>query len=116
MVVEHYGVDVPGAAVTFSTYQGPPLATEAPRTHALPVSIQRFALSGVLKSVDADNRRVVVEHGDIPGLMGAMTMSYRVGPREDLKSLAAGARIHSDVVVSETGSHLENIQVTAAPK
>jgi Cu/Ag efflux protein CusF len=116
-VVEHYDTDVASALVTLSTYQGLPLAApEAPRIEPAPASTQRFELSGTVKSVDAENGRLVVEHGDIPGLMGAMTMSYRVGPRENLKRLSAGDRVRSDVVVSESGSHLENIQVTAPSK
>lgn len=116
-VVEHYATDVASASVTFSTYQGLPLAAaDAPRTQTAPASTQRFELSGTVKSVDAENRGLVVEHGDIPGLMGAMTMAYRIGPRENLENLSAGDRIRADVVVSETGSHLENIQITAPPK
>ncbi len=44
--------------------------------------------------------------------MGAMTMSYSVSSRENLTAIAPGDEIRSDVVVSDTGSHLENIEVT----
>jgi Cu/Ag efflux protein CusF len=116
-VVQHYASDVASARITLSTYRGSPLPAAAPAPQAAPASTRRFELTGTVKSVDAGNGRLVVEHGEIPGLMGAMTMSYRVGPRENLKNVAAGARIRSDVVVSETGSsHLENIEVTRAPK
>jgi Cu/Ag efflux protein CusF len=81
-----------------------------------PASTRRFELTGTVKSVDAANGRLVVEHGDIPGLMSAMTMSYSVGAQENLKALAAGTRIRSDVVVSETGSRLENIQIIPVSK
>lgn len=116
-VVAHYGNDVASSPVTFSLVQGAPLAIEAPRPQQTPATTtQRFELTGTVKSVDAERGQLVVEHGDIPGLMGAMTMSYRVGPRETLKNIAAGDRIRSDVVVNETGSRLENIQVTRPPK
>jgi Cu/Ag efflux protein CusF len=48
--------------------------------------------------------------------MGAMTMTYRVGPHENLKALSAGTRIRSDVIVSETGSRLENIEIIPVSK
>lgn len=115
-VIEHYATDAASARITLSTYRGPPLPAETPKVQPAPALTRRFELSGTVKSVDADNGRLVVEHGDIPGLMGAMTMSYSVGPRENLKNIAAGDRIRSDVIVSDTGSHLENIQVTRAPK
>lgn len=65
-----------------------------------------------LKSVDAADKQLVIQHGDIPGLMGAMTMSYEVGKHEDLLKLKAGDEIRSDVVVNESRTYLENIKVT----
>jgi Cu/Ag efflux protein CusF len=44
--------------------------------------------------------------------MGAMTMSYAVGKNEDLSRVKAGDTIQSDVVVSGSSNHLENIEVT----
>jgi Cu/Ag efflux protein CusF len=44
--------------------------------------------------------------------MGAMTMSYGVGQREDLKKIRAGDQIRSDVVSGDTEAYLENIAVT----
>lgn len=124
-VVEHYdrGSSMPARAtsVTFSAYAG---ATSAPQpTHsaeaipaAQPSATRHFKLAGTVKSVDAADQRVVVQHGDIPGFMGAMTMSYDVGKHEDLKQVAAGDEIQSDVVVSESGDYLENIKVTRLAK
>lgn len=115
-VVEHYSADVAGATVTFSTYPGAPLPAEMPRQPQPAAPSRRFELTGTVISVHAESGQLVVDHADIPGLMGAMTMSYRVGSRENLKNVSAGDAIHADVVVSETGSRLENIQVTRAPK
>jgi hypothetical protein len=39
-----------------------------------------------------------------------------VSQPESLKNISTGDQIRSDVVVSETGSHLENIQVTRRAK
>jgi Cu/Ag efflux protein CusF len=116
-VVRHYAGDTAAAApVTFSAYEGTPLTAEQPRAPEAPLTTRRFELTGTVKSVDAANGQLVVEHGAIPGLMGAMTMSYRVGQREDLHTISAGEQIHADVVVSEAGSHLENIKATPSAK
>lgn len=139
-VVEHYAKDSPdangadkqlvdaGLPVTFIAYQGTTLpvtpttgvsqpsrgaTTQVP---AAPASLQRFKLSGTVKSVDADNGSIVVQHGDIPGFMSAMTMSYRVAPREDLQHVVAGDKIESDIVVNTTTQYLENIKVTGKTK
>jgi Cu/Ag efflux protein CusF len=114
-VIEHFSGEsaAPSAMpVSFSIYQGAALPAAQPKAPASRSTTRRFELTGTVKSVDADNRRLVVQHGEIPGLMGAMTMSYSVPARENLKNIAPGDRIHSDVVVNDTGSHLENIEVT----
>jgi Cu/Ag efflux protein CusF len=119
-VVAHYDAAEPNPAraisVTFSAYAG----VELPHAHAPPqpatASARHFKLAGTIKSVDAADRRIVVQHGDIPGFMGAMTMSYDVGKQEDLQKVAAGDEIQSDVVVGESDNYLENIKVTRRPQ
>ncbi len=139
-VIEHYANESRGAngtdkqpvgagsPVTFIAYQGTPLPvtplttvtqpphSDATQSPAAPASSQRFKLSGTVKSVDADNGSIVVQHGDIPGFMSAMTMSYRVAPREDLEYVVAGDKIESDIVVNTTTQYLENIKVTGRTK
>lgn len=114
-VIEHYGSAAsspPQAmAVDFSAYAGaalqvPPLAQPAS------APTRRYRLAGTVKSVDAAAERLVIQHGDIPGFMGAMTMSYDAGKHEDLQKVAVGDAIESDVVVNDTGTYLENIKVT----
>jgi Cu/Ag efflux protein CusF len=73
---------------------------------------KRFELSGVVKSVDSKQQKLVVQHGDIPGFMAAMTMPYNAGKQEDLKKVSVGDQIHADVVVNDSEMHLENIAVT----
>jgi Cu/Ag efflux protein CusF len=114
-VIEHTSSAADAAMpVTFSTYQGAALASEAPPppkpTAGAPT--QHFKLTATVKSVDAAAGRLVVQHGNIPGFMGAMTMSYAVGKNEDLSRVKAGDTIQSDVVVSGSSNHLENIEVT----
>jgi Cu/Ag efflux protein CusF len=116
-VIAHFtGDSAPrgGIATTLSTYAGVPLASDQPPP-AHPAT-QRFKLRGIVKSVDAANGRLVVEQGDIPGFMGAMTMSYGVAKQEDLGKVAAGDQIESDVVSSDTGTYLENIAVAQRAK
>jgi Cu/Ag efflux protein CusF len=77
---------------------------------------KRYTLDGTIKSVDAKQRTLVVQHGDIPGFMAAMTMPYKAGKAEDLAKLAPGDQIHADVVVNSDEMHLENISVTSSAK
>ena len=64
-----------------------------------------------MKSVDAVDSRLLVQHQAIAGFMGAMTMSYAVGKPADLQGVAAGDQIQCDVVVSGSATYLESIRV-----
>ena len=66
--------------------------------------------------MDTKQHKVVVQHGDIPGFMSAMTMPYNAGKQEDLTKVSAGDQIQADVVVSDSEAHLENIKVTGHAK
>jgi Cu/Ag efflux protein CusF len=115
-VIEHYARDasitLAAFQVTFSAYSGASLAPDEPRTQPPTSFAQRFKLTGTVQSVDASSGRLIVQHGAIPGYMGAMTMTYSAGKREDLGTLRAGDEIRSDVVVSDSGAtSLEHIEV-----
>ena len=72
---------------------------------------KHFKLEGTVKSVDAPNHKLVVDHKEIPGFMRAMTMPYNVKKEEDLTKISSGDQIAADVVVSaEEGRYLENVQ------
>ena len=52
---------------------------------------------------------ITVKHGDIPGLMPAMTMSYMVANPKEIEKLGPGDKITADLVVSESKGRLEKI-------
>jgi Cu/Ag efflux protein CusF len=54
-------------------------------------------------------QRIVVEHGDIPGLMPAMTMGYTLAVPKEAQSLALGDKISADLVVTDGLARLEKI-------
>jgi protein SCO1/2 len=62
---------------------------------------QTYRASGVVVAVDVPDRQLKVAHGNIPGLMPAMTMSFDVAPGVALERLKRGERVH---FVLERGS------------
>ena len=80
----------------------PQLSEQGPR---------RYSLAGRVVSVNAASRQIVVEHGDIPGFMSAMTMGYSVKDPNLLAPLSADDQIKADVVVNGDDVYLENIVV-----
>ncbi len=74
-------------------------------------SERRYHLEGVVVSIDRQQQEIDVDHKEIPGFMGAMTMPYPVKSPIILTQLSAGDQITADVVVSGSQVWLENIKV-----
>src|ERR1700719_292228 len=72
---------------------------------------QRYHLAGRVVSVETAKQQVVVDAGDIPGFMMAMTMGYSVKNPNLLSPLSAEDKITADVVVNGNDVYLENIVV-----
>lgn len=70
---------------------------------------KHYPLQAEVISVDAPRKLIVVKHGDIPGLMPAMTMTYAVADSKEIESLQPGDKISADLVVSENRGRLEKI-------
>jgi hypothetical protein len=72
---------------------------------------RRYHLDGRVVSVETAKQQVVVDAGDIPGFMGAMTMGYPVKNPNLLTPLSPEDKITADVVVNGSDVYLENIVV-----
>lgn len=72
---------------------------------------QRYHLAGRVVAVETTKQQLVVDHGDIPGFMGAMTMPYPVKNPNLLAPLSPEDKITADVVVNGNDVYLENIVV-----
>lgn len=67
--------------------------------------------AGVVRDLDPAQRVVVIEHGDIAGLMPAMTMSFDVVEPRQLVGIRAGTRVSFDVTFD--GSHYRVTRIEA---
>jgi protein SCO1/2 len=72
---------------------------------------KHYPIQGEVISADTANKLLTVKHGDIPGLMPAMTMTYQVAAPNQIRSLQPGDKITADLVVSENKGRLEKIAV-----
>jgi protein SCO1 len=70
---------------------------------------RHYPVQGEVISTDAGNKLITLKHGDIPGFMPAMTMTYQVAEPKQLATLHPGDKISADLVVSENKARLENI-------
>jgi Cu/Ag efflux protein CusF len=80
--------------------------------------VKHYAIQAEVISVDVAKKMVTVKHGEIPGLMPAMTMNYLVADERQIEPLKRGDKISADLVVGENVGHLEKIvlvEKAAAP-
>ena len=76
---------------------------------------KHYPIQGEVISADAQKKLLTVKHGDIPGLMPAMTMTYQVAEPKQMQTLHPGDKITADLVVSENKGRLEKIERVSAP-
>jgi Cu/Ag efflux protein CusF len=77
---------------------------------------KHYPLQGEVVSVDASKQKLTVNHGDIPGLMPGMTMSYAIGVPQEADGLAAGDKISADLVATDGKMRLEKIVLVEKAK
>jgi Cu/Ag efflux protein CusF len=68
---------------------------------------------GVVRAVDAEERRIMITHGPVAGPleMSPMTMAFRVAPNVDLSSLSKGMKIKFTISRDEKGLYvIEDVQ------
>jgi protein SCO1 len=70
---------------------------------------KHYPIQGEVISMEPAKKLITVKHGDIPGLMPAMTMTYQVAEPKQIESLQPGDKIAADLVVSESKGRLEKI-------
>ena len=79
--------------------------------------VKHYAIQAEVISVNVPEKMLTINHGDIPGLMPAMTMNYLVADEKQIAPLKPGDKISADLVVGENVGHLEKIVLVekAAP-
>lgn len=83
--------------------------------HRAPAA-KRYAFTGRVVSVDAQEQSGLIDGDAVPGFMDAMAMTYKLKPPAIVTQLAAGDSISADLVNIEPDYWLENIKVTGHSK
>lgn len=85
------------------------LATALVGAGCKPAPAKRYPMQGEVISADVQRAMVIVKHGDIPGVMPAMTMSYQVEDPKEIAALKSGDTITAELVIVNDLGHLEKI-------
>jgi len=75
---------------------------------------KHYDLKGDVLDKNPATNEITVKHGDIPGFMPAMTMSYPVKDQSGFRQVEPGDDITADVVTANNGNQywLENVRIT----
>jgi protein SCO1/2 len=72
------------------------------------------AASGIVISVDPPEKKVTIRHGDIPGYMNAMTMTFDVKDTNELSGLEPGDPVSFRLIVANSYGWIDQIRKTGA--
>ncbi len=91
-----------------------PTASSAPvLTNTTPISgstnVTFHLVRGVVKRIDAEGKRVSIQHEEIPEYMPAMTMPFKVKDAKELEGVQAGDTIFFRLWVSEDESWIDKL-------
>jgi protein SCO1/2 len=77
-------------------------------------NLKEYHLEGLVLSKDMRNQQITVSHGEIAGLMPAMTMDYKLRDSGALKDLERGDKIKADLFMQDNGTDywLEDVKIT----
>ena len=71
-----------------------------------------YALHGQVQSITPDRQEAMVKHGEIKGLMPAMTMPYRFRAKGELDALKPGDVIDGTLVIESNDAFLTGVKKT----
>ncbi|HEY6046909.1 MAG TPA: SCO family protein [Pyrinomonadaceae bacterium] len=76
---------------------------------------KHYTVKGKVIAVDKTERTVTIDHEDIVGYMGAMTMEFDVKDDVGFPKLEAGDQVTATLAVTEEEDWLENLIITKPP-
>ena len=73
---------------------------------------KRYPITGKVIALNKTEKTATINHDDIPGYMGRMTMEFKVKKDADLDKMNPGDRISGELVVTDTSSWVEIMAIT----
>jgi len=83
----------------------------AAAVQAQPAAQARHAMRGMVLTVDAARKTMVVSHDSVPNVMPAMTMPFEVRSQRELEGLVPGAIVSFTLAVSKESAHAEGLRI-----
>lgn len=76
------------------------------------LSSSRHEMRGIVVSANVEAKEAIIDHEEIPDVMGAMRMGFSIPSTADLEKLKPGARIKATLVMENNMMWVEGVEVT----
>lgn len=83
----------------------------SPETEIAAGSITNYTVRGVVRSIQPEEKKVVIRHEEIPGYMMAMTMPFTVRDTHELRDLQPGDQVEFRMRVTEDDGWIDQVKV-----
>jgi protein SCO1 len=80
-----------------------------------PANQKRYPLKGKVIAVDKAQRVATIDHEEVEGFMGAMTMDFDVKDDANLPKLEPGDQVTATLTVTDSEDWIENLIITKPP-
>jgi Cu/Ag efflux protein CusF len=87
---------------------------EAEQAETAPAPTDKYVIKGRIVQLHEEGKSAVIEHEEIVGWMGAMTMAFPIRDDADWQKLKVGSQIEGTVFVSDDGFYVGDIKVADA--
>lgn len=72
---------------------------------------KRYAMKGVIKSIDTNAKTAAIDAEKIDDWMDAMTMDYPIKPDSELQKIQVGDKIEAVIVVNDPAYYVTDVKV-----
>lgn len=74
---------------------------------------KEYAVRGKVTAVEAASKSITIDHEDIPGLMKAMVMKFKLGSEKDAEGIKVGDRVEGKMTVDSGTYTVHGLKRTA---
>jgi len=77
---------------------------------------EQYNVTGVIKEIDSNNKKVLIDHDEIPGFMMSMVMYFNIHKSVNINSLTINDSVSFDLIINNKNSYTLNYKKLGTSK
>ena len=77
---------------------------------------EKYNVVGVIKDIDIDNNRLLIDHDEIPGFMVKMVMYFNLDEKNDINQFTINDSVSFDLIIKNNDSYTMNYNLLGKSK